>query len=88
MFSFRIDNTDHIIDVTSSTHGYDQVNIICPLYYKGSSDPAEVEKFIIYSVNKEEYDTCHIRTKRPRIIAQCTTPFELQLFTISFRYIT
>ena len=46
---FRIDNTDHIIDVN---HGnkpweYDQVNIICPNYASGRRRPDdEIEKYI------------------------------------------
>ena len=34
LFRFRIDNTDHIIDVNQGTmpHEYDQINIICPHY--------------------------------------------------------
>ena len=54
---FRIDNTDHIIDVN---HGnkpweYDQVNIICPVYPSGRRRPDdEIEKYIIYSSKTAE----------------------------------
>ena len=32
IFRFRIDNTDHIIDVHYQHHQYTQINIICPFY--------------------------------------------------------
>ena len=46
---FRIDNTDHIIDVNQhkngkNAHEYDQVNIICPNYNRN----------IIYDENTTE----------------------------------
>ena len=86
---FRIDNTDHIIDVNSGNQPweYDQVNIICPLYQRGTL-PEEMETYIIYSVNKEEYDSCRIMSPNPRVIAQCTKPHELMYFTITFRSFT
>ena len=86
---FRIDNTDHIIDVNSGNQPweYDQVNIICPLYQRGTL-PDEMETYIIYSVNKEEYDSCRIMSPHPRVIAQCTKPHELMYFTITFRSFT
>ncbi len=64
-----------------------QVNIVCPLYDEGTELPPDgvMEKFIIYVVNKEEYDTCRIMDQHPRTIAQCDTPRQLQLITISFR---
>lgn len=77
---FRIDNTDHIIDVI---HGR-RLNIICP-HYARSIPPGDTEQFIIYAVNKEEYDTCRIMTASPRIVAKCDTPFIRKFFTISFR---
>lgn len=87
IFRFRIDNTDHIIDVNQDhimpLH-YDQVNIICPFYPK--SIPIEdTESFMIYQVNKEEYDTCNIRSQNPRIIAACNSPYMRKFFTLSFR---
>lgn len=49
---FRIDNTDHIIDVNKNNAAfeYDQVNIICPVYQPGTYDDEE-EKYIIYNVS-------------------------------------
>lgn len=53
IFSFRPDNSDHIIDVNRNQINpfeYDQVNIICPNYSKGTrSDQAET--YIIYNVS-------------------------------------
>eukprot|EP00095_Tigriopus_kingsejongensis_P010000 maker-scaffold368_size193847-snap-gene-0.35 protein:Tk10000 transcript:maker-scaffold368_size193847-snap-gene-0.35-mRNA-1 annotation:"PREDICTED: uncharacterized protein LOC103576205 isoform X3" len=77
---FRIDNTDHIIDVI---HGR-RINIICP-HYDRSLGLGQAEQFIIYAVNKEEYDTCRIMTASPRIVAKCDTPHTPKFFTISFR---
>lgn len=52
---FRIDNTDHIIDVNKNNAAfeYDQVNIICPVYQPGTYDE-EAEKYIIYNVSNEK----------------------------------
>lgn len=49
---FRIDNTDHIIDVNKNNAAfeYDQVNIICPVYQPGTYDE-DAEKYIIYNVS-------------------------------------
>ncbi|CAB4058556.1 EFNB [Lepeophtheirus salmonis] len=82
---FRIDNNDNIIDVGSSPMVYDQVNIVCPVYSPGSISEENTEQFVIYHVNKEEYDTCRIMKPYPRIIAKCNTPFKPGYFTISFR---
>ena len=95
---FRIDNTDHIIDVL---HG-SQINIICPYYptpvvtnsddvenadrvAKRAVSEEDMERFIIYIVNKEEYDMCRIMTSQPRIVAQCNAPHERNFFTLTFR---
>ncbi|CAG0880951.1 unnamed protein product [Cyprideis torosa] len=81
---FRIDNTDHIIDVNKgNSYDYDQVNIFCP-YYDSPQD--DVETYIIYNVSKDEYDSCRITTNpNPRTIAICDTPFKPRFFTITFR---
>ncbi|XP_076029106.1 uncharacterized protein LOC143017953 [Oratosquilla oratoria] len=88
-FRFRIDNTDHIIDVNRGNipFEYDQVNIICPVYVKETSD-GDTEKYIIYNVSKEEYDTCRITNPSPRVIAVCDKPFQVSYFTITFRSFT
>ncbi|XP_011498249.1 PREDICTED: ephrin-B3-like [Ceratosolen solmsi marchali] len=86
---FRIDNTDHIIDVNKNNAAfeYDQVNIICPVYQPGTYDD-EAEKYIIYNVSKEEYETCRITNPSPRVIAICDKPFRTMYFTITFRPFT
>nr|CAD7197786.1 unnamed protein product [Timema douglasi] len=87
--NFRIDNTDHIIDVNKGNipFEYDQVNIICPVYMPGTHEE-DAEKYIIYNVSKEEYDTCRITNPNPRIIAICDKPYKLMYFTITFRSFT
>lgn len=87
--SFRIDNTDHIIDVNKGNvqFEYDQVDIICPVYMPGTFDE-DAEKYIIYNVSKEEYETCRITNPNPRIIAICDKPYKLMYFTITFRPFT
>ncbi|CAG0923923.1 unnamed protein product [Notodromas monacha] len=74
---FRIDNTDHIIDVNRGNipYEYDQVNLVCPSY-SPSTPEEEAEKYIIYNVSKEEYDTCRITNPNPRIIAVSTSSRE------------
>ncbi|XP_057323416.1 ephrin-B2 isoform X3 [Microplitis mediator] len=86
---FRIDNTDHIIDVNKNNAAfeYDQVNIICPVYGPGTYDD-EAEKYIIYNVSKEEYETCRITNPSPRVIAVCDKPTKTMYFTITFRPFT
>lgn len=88
-YRFRIDNTDHIIDVNKGNvrFEYDQVNIICPVYMPGTYDE-DAEKYIIYNVSKEEYETCRITNPNPRIIAICDKPYKLMYFTITFRPFT
>ena len=84
---FRIDNTDNVIDVNvgNTRWEYDQANFICP---KISSDGSEYEKYIIYSVSKEEYDSCMVYRPTSRVVGSCTRPNELSYFTISFRSFT
>jgi len=86
---FRIDNTDHIIDVNKGNKPweYDQVNIICPVYQPGTAVD-DIETYVIYSVTKEEYDSCRITDPDPRVIAICNKPHELMYFTITFRSFT
>ena len=71
---------------TGNPFDYDQINIICPVYDETLFPNREdTEQFVIYHVTKEEYDTCIIRSRRPRIIAQCSNPYKRSVFTISFR---
>lgn len=87
---FRIDNTDHIIDVNAGNKPWehDQVNIICPVYRPGQVPERDKEKSVIYSVSKDEYETCRITQPHPRVIAVCNEPHELMYFTITFRSFT
>ena len=89
-FRFRIDNTDHIIDVnqreTGNPFDVDRINIVCPVYDKTEfPNLKDTEQFVIYHVTKEEYDTCYIRSHSPRIIAQCNHPYKRMEYPISFR---
>ena len=67
---FRIDNTDNVFDINkgNAPWEHDQVNIMCPYYEPNvQNDPnVEKEKYIIYIVSKEEFDTCRIQTSMPR----------------------
>ncbi|KAH7640145.1 hypothetical protein HUG17_10625 [Dermatophagoides farinae] len=87
---FRIDNTDHIIDVNrgNAAFEYDQINIICPMYTKGTRED-DIETYIIYNVSKEEYDGCHIANAAlARTIAVCDKPFLNRYYTVTFRPFT
>ena len=79
---FRIDNTDNVIDVNvgNTQWEYDQANFICP-------NNEEDEKYIIYNVSKEEYDSCMVTNPSSRIVATCTDPSQLLYFTITFRLV-
>ena len=76
---FRLDNTDHIIDVNEGNlpWEYDQLNLVCP--------QNSVEQHVIYSVSREEYDGCRVTSPRPKIVAICNKPEQFQYVTITFR---
>lgn len=76
---FRIDNTEHIVDVEE----FDQVNIICPVSKPGI-EPLP-EQHVIYSVSRDEFDNCRITNPKPKIVAICNQPYRLMYFTITFR---
>lgn len=82
---FRIDNTDNVIDVNvgNTRWEYDQANFVCP--QASSVGDEEDEKYIIYNVSKEEYDSCMVIRPSSRIVATCTKPGERLYFTITFR---
>jgi len=86
---FRIDNTDHIVDVNSGNlpFEYDQLNIICPVagHGRGTRGREDGERYIIYNVSKEEYDSCRISQTDPRVVAVCDKPDRQLQFTITFR---
>ena len=77
--AFRLDNTDHIIDVNEGNlpWEYDQLNLVCP--------QNSVEQHVIYSVSREEYDGCRVTSPRPKIVAICNKPEQFQYVTITFR---
>lgn len=85
--AFRIDNTDHIFDINkgNSKFEYDQMNIICPVYNSREVKDDETEKYMIYNVSREEYETCRITNPNPKVIAVCDKPFKKMYFTITFR---
>jgi len=89
---FRIDNTDHIVDVNQGNlpWEYDQLNIICPTYlgYHGGTKTGSEdvpEKYIIYNVSREEYDSCRISQADPRVVAVCDKPEKELQYTLTFR---
>lgn len=86
---FRIDNTDNVIDINvdNNVWEYDQANIICPRYRTGTRS-ADVERYVIYNVSREEYENCRITQPHPRVIALCDKPHDLKYFTITFRSFT
>ena len=61
---------------------YDQVNIICPV---SKADVKMPERHVIYSVSREEYESCRITNPKPKIVAVCSKPHQLLYFTITFR---
>ena len=87
---FRIDRTDNVFDINGGNHPweYDQVNIVCPVYEPGTTSEHLQEKYIIYSVSKQEYDSCRITQSNPRIVAVCNRPYKHMYFTITFRSFT
>lgn len=83
---FRIDNTDNVIDINVDNLAweYDQANIICPRYRRGTRT-TDIETYVIYNVSKEEYEDCRITQPQPRVIAVCDSPHDLKYVTITFR---
>ena len=83
---FRIDNTDNVIDVNvgNTRWEYDQANFVCPRAKKKSAEE-EAEKYIIYNVSKEEYDSCMVTQPSSRVVATCTGA---EYVTITFRSFT
>lgn len=75
---FRIDNTDHIVDVKLGN----RMNIFCPFPIESTDDGSN---FVIYVVNKEEYDTCRILSDSPRTIGECRNSKKPLYYTLTFR---
>ena len=84
---FRLDNTDHVVDVNAGNlrNEFDQVNIICPVTKPGTRYP---ERHVVYSVSREEYESCRVTNPSPKIVAVCSKPHQLLYFTITFRSFT
>ncbi|KAL8596509.1 hypothetical protein ACOMHN_053317 [Nucella lapillus] len=68
---FYASNNDHVIDVNLD----DSIDIICP-HYRGPPTPANpYEYYIIYRVEKRNYDKCVINdTAKKMKILNCSTP--------------
>mgnify|MGYP003343345243 CR=1 FL=1 len=58
------------------------------VYRPGEALEADKERSVIYSVSKDEYESCRITQPNPRVIAICNKPHELMYFTITFRSFT
>ena len=76
---FRIDNTDHIIDVNEDNlpWEYDQLHLVCP--------QNSMEQHVIYSVPIEDFNNCRVSSPRPKIVAICKQQENFKYFTITFR---
>ena len=76
---FRIDNTDHIVDVNEGTlpWEYDQLDLICP--------QNSLEQHIVYSVSRQEFESCRVTNPEARIVAMCNKPQDFNRVTITFR---
>jgi len=83
---FLLSNTEHVIDVNQGTHPlqYDRINFRCPFFVEKNRS-MRAERLIIYNVNKEEYESCRLMSRKPRIMAYCNHPYQEKVFTISFR---
>lgn len=88
IFKLDHDSNKNVIAINGGNHPweYDQVNLVCPVYKPGAS--GKQEQYIIYSVTKEEYESCRITQPNPKIVALCNRPYELMYFTITFRSFT
>merc|ERR1712203_62955 len=43
------------------------------------------EQHVIYSVSKEDFESCRVSNSRPKIVAICNKPDSFMYFTITFR---
>ncbi|XP_012938587.1 ephrin-B2 [Aplysia californica] len=69
--TFDRNNDDHIIEVNL----HDRVQIICPHYSDGSVPSSQWEYYLIYKVDKVDYDNCVIDAPREKqLIGNCSRP--------------
>ena len=62
------------------------MNILCPFYDKKTTPNInETERFVIYHVQKQEYNMCYLLSGNPRAIVICNKPYSRRHYTISFR---
>ena len=80
--------------IGNSPFEFDQLNIICPSgggggggRVRGARGTDDEEKYIVYNVSKEEYDTCRISQNNPKVVAKCDNP-DRPPVTITFRSVT
>ena len=87
MFMFSSKNNVMDINKGNLPWEYDQANIICP-YYKRGTREADMEQYIIYSVSETEYNNCQILSPNPKVVAVCDRPNRMTFITITFRSFT
>nr|XP_033779329.1 ephrin-A1 [Geotrypetes seraphini] len=63
-------------DFTVEVRLNDYLDIICPHYEEGESSARSVERYILYLVDLEEYETCKPRSKE-QVRWECNKPFAL-----------
>ena len=80
-------NTPMVVTVNENNlpWEYDQVNLICPVV---GEEGGKEEQHVIYSVDREEFESCRVSSPRPRIVAVCNRPRTFMYFTITFRSFT
>ena len=70
-----------------------QANIICPFYRGDISSTNSTERYVVYNVSRQEFESCRLNshdnvesgTSTPKIVALCDRPFQPQYFTLTFR---
>ena len=72
-------HSSNVIDVNEGNlpWEYDQLHLICPLN--------TAEQHVVYSVSRQEFESCRVTSPRPRIVAICNKPETFRYFTITFR---
>jgi len=65
-----------VVNMQGDTYTFDQAHIICPSEGEGR------EAYRVYTVSRAEFDSCHLCSPAPRLLADCSSPGRV---TISFR---